>query len=280
MVSLNGDGREGHRQRGGIFFSEPSVLQSPEDEDLLITHHLQTEEECHFKKCNTLWVAVCQIILIVLFLAGSIVLPYVIEPHIHPNETKAQQLDDAFTYVAFAQPAMWLLLLIIDRYLQYKHIVLRRYGYLDFTQNTRYIRRTTEFMFSLGNAAMLVAVMLCYMFIPPSNSFNLKAGTVYGVYFQQIIIGIESIVALFCCLRYAVFVYKFNSAKLAPDVEHEEQMIAVMQPSTHLPDVGYRDSQYVDSLLERQADMIRYLKHHTEHLSKRILKLRSAQTTG
>ena len=93
----------------------------------------------------------------VLFLAGSIVLPYVIEPHIHPNETKAQQLDDAFTYVAFAQPAMWLLLLIIDRYLQYKHIVLRRYGYLDFTQNTRYIRRTTEFMFSLGEKSLLSA---------------------------------------------------------------------------------------------------------------------------
>ncbi len=178
-----------------------------------------------------------------LFLAGSIVLPYAIEPHIHPNETIPERLDDAFTYVAFAQPVMWLLLLLIDRYLQYKHIVLRRYGYLDFTQNTRYIRRTAEFMFSLGNAAMLVVVMLCYKVIPPSNSVNptdKKAGTVYGVNLQEIIIGIESLVALFCCIRYAIYVYKFNSAKLAPDVEHEEQMIAVMQPSTHLPDIGYR----------------------------------------
>ena len=46
-------------------------------------------------------------------------------------------------------------------------------------------------------------------------------------------------------LVFAVLVYKFNKAELPPDAEQEEQMIAVMQPSTHLPDVGYRSVSWV-----------------------------------
>ncbi|XP_038062422.1 transmembrane protein 192-like [Patiria miniata] len=281
MVSL-GDGRNGGRQEGGFFFNErePSIVQSPEEDELLITQHLQAEEEPNYKQCNTVWVAVCQMILIIVYLSASVVLPYGIEPKISHNSTEVQ-LEESFTYIAFSQPCVWLLLLVADRYLQYKHTLLRRHGYLDFTQKTRYLRRTAEFMFSLGNATMLVVVMLRYTIMTQMNIIRPVGTTsIHGVNYQEMIIGIESIIALFCCGRYAMLVCKFNKAKLPPDAEHEEQMIAVMQPSTHLPDIGYRDSQYVDALLERQADMIRYLKHHTEYLSKRILKLRALQNDG
>ncbi|XP_022110761.1 transmembrane protein 192-like [Acanthaster planci] len=284
MVSLGGgqDGRHVGRQ-GGFFFNEhePSILQSPEDEELLITQNLQAEEEPHFKRCSTLWMVALQVVLITAYLAASAVLPYAIEPCVNRNATRAEQLEDAFVYLAFSHPVVWLLLLLADRFLQYRHTLLRRHGYLDFTQKTRYLRRTAEFVFSLGNAFMLTIVLLRYKFMSQVSSVKpVGTASIHGVNYQEMIIGVESIIALFCCARYAMLVYKFNKAELPPDAEQEEQMIAVMQPSTHLPDIGYRDSQYVEALLERQADMIRYLKHHTEYLSKRILKLRASQKDG
>jgi hypothetical protein len=41
----------------------------------------------------------------------------------------------------------------------------------------------------------------------------------------------------------------------------------------HLP--YYRDGEDLDELLERQADMIRYLQQHNANLGRRILELQS-----
>ena len=35
----------------------------------------------------------------------------------------------------------------------------------------------------------------------------------------------------------------------------------------------FRDEDYLDEVLEKQADMIRYLKQHNSNLGKKILKL-------
>lgn len=35
----------------------------------------------------------------------------------------------------------------------------------------------------------------------------------------------------------------------------------------------YRDGGVLDQVLEKQADMIRYLKQHNEHLSRKIIAL-------
>lgn len=40
-----------------------------------------------------------------------------------------------------------------------------------------------------------------------------------------------------------------------------------------------RDGGLLDQVLERQADMIRYLKQHNEHLSKKILVLSEENQT-
>lgn len=36
-----------------------------------------------------------------------------------------------------------------------------------------------------------------------------------------------------------------------------------------------RDEDYLDDVLEKQADLIRYLKEHNAHLGRKILKLTS-----
>ncbi len=40
-------------------------------------------------------------------------------------------------------------------------------------------------------------------------------------------------------------------------------------------DLCCRDEDYLDDVLEKQADLIRYLKEHNAHLGRKILKLTS-----
>ena len=41
-----------------------------------------------------------------------------------------------------------------------------------------------------------------------------------------------------------------------------------------------RDNDYLDEVLEKQADMIRYLQQHNANLGKRLMKLTAQQSRG
>ena len=51
--------------------------------------------------------------------------------------------------------------------------------------------------------------------------------------------------------------------------------VASPPPSPHLYPPAYRDGEDLDELLERQADMIRYLQQHNANLGRRILELQA-----
>ena len=46
-----------------------------------------------------------------------------------------------------------------------------------------------------------------------------------------------------------------------------------------IPPLFYRDENFTDQILERQADMIRYLKQHNMQLGKKILDLTEEMKT-
>lgn len=69
-----------------------------------------------------------------------------------------------------------------------------------------------------------------------------------------------------------VKVMKFNRERAAPDVSQEEHLhnfsIASLQTET-----GFREGSRLEELVEKQADLIEYLKQHNTLLSKRLLNL-------
>lgn len=59
---------------------------------------------------------------------------------------------------------------------------------------------------------------------------------------------------------------------MSPDVAQDEMISSFMQNSG-TSEIGFRDENYSDQVLEKQADMIRYLKQHNSQLGRRILAL-------
>ena len=64
---------------------------------------------------------------------------------------------------------------------------------------------------------------------------------------------------------------RFNLSKKLPDISKEMDR-PVFLPS-QLKDLGYKDSSYVNNVLENQADMIRYLQERNEKLTQKLFEL-------
>lgn len=72
---------------------------------------------------------------------------------------------------------------------------------------------------------------------------------------------------------------RFNRTKPPPDVIREEWLTNFTENS-YSGEVGYRQrGTNVADLLEKQADLIRYLRDHNVKLSHRIMMLASGRRT-
>lgn len=72
-------------------------------------------------------------------------------------------------------------------------------------------------------------------------------------------------------------VHRFNTLKPPPDVTREEWMTSFTQDSYAAgSEIGYHQrGSHVAELLEKQADLIRYLRDHNVKLSHRMMLLAS-----
>ena len=59
-------------------------------------------------------------------------------------------VDPPFALLISIHVGLWLVILMIDRYLHYHHRMLRAFGYLDFYTRTKDIRRMPLWILSLG----------------------------------------------------------------------------------------------------------------------------------
>ncbi|XP_059820836.1 transmembrane protein 192 isoform X3 [Hypanus sabinus] len=74
-----------------------------------------------------------------------------------------------------------------------------------------------------------------------------------------------------------VRITKFNRMKPCPDIQEEEGRHRYPNRSNILSETGFRDGTSLENLVEKQADLIDYLKMHNVQLSKRLLALISQQ---
>ncbi|XP_047433936.1 transmembrane protein 192 isoform X3 [Mugil cephalus] len=70
----------------------------------------------------------------------------------------------------------------------------------------------------------------------------------------------------------SVKVFRYNRERSAPDVSQED--LSHTYSVTSLPtETGFRGSSSLEEVVEKQADLIEYLKQHNTLLSKRLLNL-------
>ncbi|XP_078618014.1 transmembrane protein 192-like [Branchiostoma floridae x Branchiostoma japonicum] len=252
MVSL---GSEGSRQ-GAYFFDQEASLTS-KDEELLVDQTLSAESDPEFHPICTVWAGVTQAVLVVAFAVACFVLP---------------ELDISISILVYCQTGLWFLTFLLERYMRYQHFVSRRNGYLEFYRQTKDIRRLPFIVISAGSSLLLALLQL----LADLRQKDGKDAALQPDHYIQVLAALELVVTLPCLILYLVRTVRFNRSRASPDVQQDE--LGFLQSHVTSTEVGFRDGDYLDEVLEKQADMIRYLQQHNAHLGRRILHLTQDQT--
>ncbi|XP_033869875.1 transmembrane protein 192 [Acipenser ruthenus] len=225
-----------------------------------------------FQSLPTSWLAILLTCIHAAFFGLSVALAVFCS--IKENVVNCQQYIHDFetqTVIAIAKVALWLLIAVFERYVQHRHSRTRNRGYLQFYRSTRNLKRLPFFIHSAGNAAFL-------LILSARLSFKSNEQSLMYMYLLLGVLVLELCFSVPCLLFYTVKVMQFNTEKPAPDINQEERSNAYSGTRSLInTEIGFRDSSSVEEVVEKQADLIEYLKQHNTLLSKRLLSLTSQQ---
>ncbi|KAK3718272.1 hypothetical protein QZH41_013161 [Actinostola sp. cb2023] len=214
-----------------------------------------------FYKLPTAWVG---FLLIVLFIGFAIAL-FVLQLD---NVNWFCSIYPLFHFFLVLHVSLWLIVFVADRYLQYAHHISQSLGYLQLFRDTKDIRRLPYNMLNLGNAVLLIITAVL------GHQGTWSGLTLINI--LQIIFVLEMVVVVPGIIWYLAKVIKFNRTKPHPDAEDTEFLngfTAAAAISQSVSETGFRDGEYLDDVLEKQADMIRYLQQHNANLGRRLMHL-------
>ncbi|XP_062964676.1 transmembrane protein 192 isoform X3 [Cynocephalus volans] len=248
------------------------ITQSIEDDPLLdahlLPHHsLQAHFRPRFHPLPTVIIANLLLFIHVVFVVLAF-LTGVLCSYPDPNEDKCPgnytNPLKVQTVIILGKVILWILHLLLERYIQYHHSKVRNRGYNLIYRSTRHLKRLSLTVHSTGNTVLLLVLCVQHSFPEPSR-----------LYLDLIlaILALELICSLICLLIYTVKIQKFNKAKPQPDVLEEEKIYAY--PSNITSETGFRTISSLEEIVEKQGDIIVHLKRHNALLSKRLLTLTS-----
>ncbi|XP_065902661.1 transmembrane protein 192-like [Dysidea avara] len=182
--------------------------------------------------------------------------------------------DDLVAYFCIGHTVLWVVISVMDRVIQWRHRIIRKRGYLMFYRKMRNIRRVPFVVVSTVTAVLLVYMSLLYQF--KVGSHHCIIDHIKAVHILEVIIGVELLISSSCLVYYIVRTVQFNMAKMLPDVVLETN-VGPSSMTVLPPGIGFREGEDMDELLEKQADMIRYLQQHNANLERRLLYLQQTQ---
>merc|ERR1719228_3019426 len=228
----------------------------PDEEQLLGEHQAP-----RFRKVPTLPAAIVQILLCV----GQITLVFVL-PSLYDHKNTARTFG-SFSLLIYTHSAHWAAFLIIDQFLHHHHHKSRLQGYLEFYLRTKNIRRAPFYILSVGNAVLMIVVMILHDLCDSGDGCS---HTFTKVDYLRGLITLESLVVVCLVVSYIYILTEHNKKALLPDVLREEFTSAVLPNLPRNDIVGSQGPDQLSEVMERQAEMIRYLHEHTESLCRKI----------
>merc|ERR1719430_29715 len=183
----------------------------------------------------------------------------------------------SFSLLIYAHSAHWAAFLIIDQFLHHHHHKSRLQGYLDFYVKTKNIRRAPFYILSVGNAVLMIVVMILHDLCDNNQHCS---RTFTKVDYLRGLITLESMVVVCLVVSYIYILADHNKRELPPDVLREEFTSSIIVPNRNQGGgmVGYQNQDMVMEVMERQAEMIRYLNEHTDSLCRKIQVLTTQLT--
>ncbi|XP_011644921.1 transmembrane protein 192 [Pogonomyrmex barbatus] len=235
---------------------------------------LSSEEEDNFQKLNTI-----PIVLIPWFFGVCILICGITFISLWSEEW--YKCETYFIYLYF-HCAYWLIVMTIDHVIKIKHHNLRINGYLEFYQSTYQLIRMPLFITSLWNTCYLfLVVILHHTHKDDYEQYCRTSKWIAPISYICFLSTLELVIVLAIYTSYMEKVMKFNQLRPPPDVTRDEWLSPFTQDSySGMGEVGYRQrGRNLEELLEKQTDMIRYLKDHNVKLCHRIMLLTSQRRT-
>ncbi|XP_052608324.1 transmembrane protein 192 [Peromyscus californicus insignis] len=248
------------------------ILQSMDDDPLLDTqplphHSLHAHFRPRFHPLPTVIIANLLLFIHVVFVTLAF-LTGVLCSYPNPNEDKCPENYTSplrvQTVIILGKVSLWVLHVLLDRYFHYHHSKVRGRGYSQIYRSTRRLKTLPLMVHSSGNTALLLLLCVQHSFPEPGRLY---------LELMLAVLALELTCSLSCLLLYAVKVRRFNRAKPQPDVLEEEKISAY--PSNTVSETGFRTMSNLEEIVEKQGDIIAYLKRHNALLSKRLLELAS-----
>lgn len=240
------------------------------DDEEYLQPVLTSQEEDSFQKLDTV-----PIVSVPLLLGVALEIIGIVFVSLWPEEES--KCDTYFIYL-YLHCFYWLIVMVTDYIVKAKHHTLRIHGYLDFYQSTYQHIRTPLFITSLWNTSyLLLAVILHH-----THKLNYEAYCRASEWFTPInyillLTTLELMVIIPVYVNYIKRVLRFNKLRPLPDVKREEWLSSFNQDSyASTSEIGHRHRGLnLEELLEKQADLIRYLHDHNVKLSHRMMMLAS-----
>ncbi|UJR25723.1 hypothetical protein I4U23_007075 [Adineta vaga] len=253
MVSLNvQQGRHG----GGMSFEDR--LMNINDDVTNDTLPLIVRTEQPYRRIPTTIFIVIHILFTIMFETVIVLFPFLC------YDKNIKQICDnhsPYNIALYIHAGSYIISVIFDRLYHYYQDLSRQYGYLEFYRRTRNLRRTPLIVISTGNAILVAMIKLLEDYqslILPVQPWHCLA----------ILTTLEVIIILIVLLCYLVITIKFNKERARPDATQDDLLSTFITPQTSANEIGFRDETYTENVLEKQGDLIQYLRERNDHLAR------------
>lgn len=241
-----------------MFFDVPNNMG--DEESVLVS------QEDHFQKLNTVPIVSVPLILgVFLEIIGIVFLS------LWPKEQN--KCDTYFIYL-YLHCAYWLTIVLTDHLVKAKHHKLRIYGYFKFYQSTYQHIRAPLYVASFWIMCyLLLAAILHHTHKVNYEQYCRASEWFTPMNYVLLLTTIELTIIIPVYINYIKRVLRFNQLHPLPDITEEEWLSSFNQFTfAGSSEVGYRRTESnVEDLLEKQADLIRYLRDHHDALCYRIM---------
>ncbi|KAG7204089.1 hypothetical protein KM043_001940 [Ampulex compressa] len=251
---------------GAVFFDAPVNM----DDEEYLQPVLSSQEEEYFQKLDTV-----PIVFLPLVLSVLLEITVIVFVSVWPEEHS--KCDTYFIYL-YLHGVYWLIVMLTDHVVKAKHYKLRIYGYLDFYQATYQSIRTPLFIASLWNTCYLILAVILHHTHKVNYEEYCKASEWFTpLNYIALLTTLEFMIIIPTYIKYIKQVLMFNRMRPPSDVTRVEWLSSFTQDSyAGSGEVGYhRRGSNLEELLEKQADLIRYLKDHNVKLNQKMMFLAS-----
>ncbi|XP_062554616.1 transmembrane protein 192-like isoform X1 [Armigeres subalbatus] len=246
---------------GGRFFEEARM----DDSNTMLDPILATEDDDGFRPLRTVPAFSFHLLISSCISLTGIILAATWEDN---------QRCEAYFIMLYLRAAFWLITYVFDRFVKHRHEKLRLDGYHDFHRSTSRHRSVPLQIVSLWNTFLLAIQTLIQHYY--GDSFAEKCvivGLLSPIVYITLFCSLETVVLGFVHGFYIAKVVRFN--RMAPPPDALQGSSSHIGGSLGLTQRGLSTAE----LLEKQADLINYLKDHNLQLNQKIMQMNAQVRT-